>query len=104
MKKRAFLWAGSVALGAFVACSQADKHPALLGDCDACQTPIIGTAGSDASTPDAAKDSSVDAAGDAGAKDAALDAPVDASLDVNVDVAIPDGGLPDVIDLDGAAE
>ena len=78
MKKLLFLALGLGVVGLAAACSQAEKHPNMLGDCDVC-TPVIGggTIGEAG-----AKDSGVDA--DAG--DAAQDAP------------------PDAINLDGAGE
>ncbi|HEY1955845.1 MAG TPA: hypothetical protein VGH28_09530 [Polyangiaceae bacterium] len=70
-----------LSIAVLAACSQADKHPTMLGDCDVC-TPVIGggTGGGG--------DSGVDASGDDGAAS-------DAGSDVD---------LADVIDLDGPSE
>lgn len=77
MKKLLFL---SLALGLVgLACSQAEKHPNMLGDCDVC-TPNVGGG----------------TIGEAGATDSGVDG--DAS-----DAAPSDGGA-DVIGLDGADE
>ena len=100
MKKLLFLSLGLGALGLVAACSQTDKHPANLGDCDSCSQPVIGTTGGDAS---AVVDAAADAKADAGV-DASADATVDSSSDALLDVAIPDVGPPDVINLDGASE
>lgn len=88
MKKLLLLSLVFGAVGAFAACSQAEKHPALLADCTAgCISQPIPTGGTivvaDASTKDAAADG-----GDGG----------------SFDGAIPDGGLPDAISLDAALE
>ncbi len=91
MKKLLFLSLGLGALGLAAACSQADKHPANLGDCDGCSPPVIGYAGAGDASTDAAADAKADAATDAGA-------------DSSTDAGIPDVGLPDAIDLDGATE
>ena len=81
MKKLLFL---SLALGLVgFACSQAEKHPNMLGDCDVC-TPNVGGG----------------TIGEAGAKDSGLDSSDDGDAG---DAALPDAA-PDAIDLDGADE
>ena len=91
MKKLLFLSLGLGALGLVAACSQTDKHPANLGDCDGCSPPVIGYSGGGDASTDAAADAQAEAAAEAGA-------------DSSTEASIPDAGPPDVIDLDGAGE
>jgi hypothetical protein len=65
------------------ACSQGDRLPPQLGDCDACGAPVGTTGGHDAAT-DATQDVIVDAPADVGG---------DASADVSSSEGGDDGGV-----------
>lgn len=102
MKQKLFLSLAVGVLGVVMACSQADKHPANLGDCDVCSTPNVPVGSTDSGTDASVSDAKADGDADAALLDSASDALVDDAA--TLDGAQPDAIVDDAALLDSASE